>query len=125
MSGSAASRVRAVRNPIRQSFGGRAGLSRQMSRAPADSRNRLRGAWFIAYTLTPANVRFGSKADISLGPVFGQTRSFDHLVGPQYHARRDCQTERLSSLQIKYKLILGGLFNRQISRLGAFENLRG
>ena len=46
---------------------------------------------------------------------------FDHLVGSgQQTGHRDA--ERLGGLEVDHQLELGGLYNRQIGRLFAFQN---
>jgi hypothetical protein len=54
-----------------------------------------------------------------------QQTSFDHLVGSDNHRWWDCEAERLRSLQIKNELEPGRLHDRQVCRLGTFENLAG
>src|SRR5215471_835279 len=48
--------------------------------------------------------------------------SFDHLLGDREHARRDGEPERLGSFQVDNQLELGGLNDRHIGRLLAFED---
>ena len=47
---------------------------------------------------------------------------FDHLVGERQNVRRDGDAERFGSLEIDDELVLGRLLNRQVARLGAFED---
>ena len=47
---------------------------------------------------------------------------FDHLVGACKQRRRYCEAERLGGLQIKNEVERGRLYDRQIRRLGTFEN---
>src|SRR5258705_4559660 len=47
----------------------------------------------------------------------------DHLVCPLEQRLRDRQPERLRGLHIDDQLKLGGLLDRQVTRLGAFQNL--
>jgi hypothetical protein len=49
-------------------------------------------------------------------------RSFDDLVCADEQGRRNGETERLRCLHVDQKFELGWLLNRQIGRLGAFEN---
>jgi hypothetical protein len=48
--------------------------------------------------------------------------SFDHLVGEQQHGLRNVQPERLGGLEVDYEFELGRLLNRQIARVGTFQN---
>src|SRR5262245_9622239 len=48
---------------------------------------------------------------------------FDDPVCPPEHRRRDGQPESFSSLEVDDQLELGGLFDRNVSGLGASENL--
>src|SRR5262249_45864680 len=50
-------------------------------------------------------------------------RSFDHLVGGHLQCQRHFETEHLGGLEIDEKLELRRLQDRQITRLGALENL--
>src|SRR5205085_6211788 len=50
---------------------------------------------------------------------------FDHLVGLSKKRRRNRYAEGFQRLQIDHELELGGLNDRQICRLGAFENPAG
>src|SRR5205823_2493706 len=52
-------------------------------------------------------------------------RSFDHLVGAGEKGLRHRQAERLRGLNVDDQLELGRLLDRQIGRLGAFEDLAG
>ena len=49
----------------------------------------------------------------------------DHLVGAADQRQRNGEAERLGSLQVDDQLDFGGLLDRQIGRLLAFENLTG
>ena len=51
--------------------------------------------------------------------------SFDHLVGAGEQRRRHGEAEHPGSLEIDDQLDLGGLLNRQITGLFAFENAGG
>src|SRR5215472_14526005 len=48
--------------------------------------------------------------------------SLDHLIRLRQHVRRDRQTDLLGGFEIDHKFKLRRLFDRQISRLGTFEN---
>src|SRR4030095_854433 len=48
--------------------------------------------------------------------------SFNHLVGAGQQSRRHLDAERLSSPEVDGKLEFGRLLNRQVSRLGAFQD---
>jgi hypothetical protein len=48
---------------------------------------------------------------------------FDHLVGAQEEISTDRQSERSRCFEIDDKLEFGGLLNRQVGRLRAFQNL--
>ena len=48
---------------------------------------------------------------------------FDHLIRPRQHVRRNRQTDLLGGFQIDDELELFRLLHRQVSRLGAFQNL--
>ena len=61
----------------------------------------------------------------SAGKFHRGPSSFDHLVGAADQRQRNGEAERLSSLQVDDKLDFGGLLDRQIGRLLAFENLAG
>src|SRR4051812_39695264 len=50
---------------------------------------------------------------------------FDHLVSLRKKRRRNRHAEGFYRLQIDHELELGGLNDRQICRLGAFENPTG
>ena len=50
--------------------------------------------------------------------------SFEDLVGAPQDRGRDCQPECGRCLQVDSKLVMGRLFDRQIARRGAVENLR-
>ena len=50
-------------------------------------------------------------------------RLFDHLIGPGEDRLWDREAERLAGLEIDDQLKHGQLLNRQIGRLGAFEDL--
>jgi hypothetical protein len=49
--------------------------------------------------------------------------SFDHLVGAGEHAKRNCQAQRLSGLEVDHQRERGRLDNRQIGRakLGHYQ----
>jgi hypothetical protein len=47
---------------------------------------------------------------------------FDHLVGAREQRRRNFDAQRLRRLQVDDQFEFGRLLNRQISRLGTFEN---
>src|SRR5882672_2268102 len=47
---------------------------------------------------------------------------FDHLVSADKNRGRYGEAERFGSLHVDQEFELGRLFNRQIGRLGAFEN---
>ena len=46
---------------------------------------------------------------------------FDHLVGAADQRQRNGEAERLGSLQVDDQLDFGGLLDRQVGRLLAFE----
>src|SRR5262249_33053183 len=48
--------------------------------------------------------------------------SFDHVVCKGEKRGRDREAKRLCSLEVDYQFELGRLLNREIGRLGAFEN---
>jgi hypothetical protein len=48
--------------------------------------------------------------------------SFNNLVGNGEHAWRNGEAESLGGLEIYDQLILGWLHDRQVGRLGSFEN---
>ena len=48
---------------------------------------------------------------------------FDHLVGAAEQRHRKGETQRLGGLQVDHQLELCRLFDRQIGRLGAFQDL--
>src|SRR5215467_4431330 len=68
-----------------------------------------------------------------LGPDFHRldrtslrlAHSLDHLLGAGKQRRRHSDAERPGSLEIDDQLDLGGLLNRQITGLFAFENAGG
>src|SRR6266516_2972751 len=64
----------------------------------------------------PSTTRWQFSADNHLN------RSFDHFVGAREHGRRHLDAERLSSPEVDGKLEFGRLLNRQVSRLGAFQD---
>src|SRR5262249_27563344 len=49
--------------------------------------------------------------------------SFDHLIRPLKHADWNCQTDLFRRFEINDEFKLRWLLHRQISRLGAFQNL--
>ena len=53
------------------------------------------------------------------------TSSLDHLVGAGEQRRRHIKAERSRGLKIDDEFELGGLHDRQVGRLGAFEDLTG
>ena len=59
------------------------------------------------------------------GPIASQQRVllFDHLIGRSEQRRWDLKTERLGSFEINGKLEFGWLLYRQITWLGALQNL--
>src|SRR5436190_12735855 len=81
----------------------------------------------MAHSRTSANERlmpspFCATTGLSL-PQIGLL--FDHLVGLSKKRRRNRYAEGFHRLQIDHELELGGLNDRQICRLGAFENPAG
>src|SRR3954451_4672187 len=48
---------------------------------------------------------------------------FDHLVGAHQHRLRHGEAERRGGLEIDHQIELGRLLDRQVSRLGALEDL--
>ena len=44
--------------------------------------------------------------------------SLDQVIGPLQERRRDRQAEGLGGLEVDHQLELGGLFDRQVTRLG-------
>src|SRR5262249_26959972 len=98
-------------NPNRRSPRLRLGVSglwrwRQVSANPSASGRKR----------TLAKVRYRPQADI-------RVRLLDHLVRAQEQVPRNREAERLGGLHVDDKLELGRLFDRQISRLRAFEDL--
>jgi hypothetical protein len=59
-------------------------------------------------------MRLGSRSIIQL---------FNDLIRPRQQRRRDCEAEGLGGLEIDDEIELGGLLDRQATRLAAFENL--
>src|SRR5437764_8993589 len=53
----------------------------------------------------------------------GRGASFDNLVRAGEEGLRYGQAERLGGLQVDDQLEIGGLFDRQFSRVGTFEDL--
>src|SRR5438128_11769809 len=47
----------------------------------------------------------------------------DHPIRPRQHRGRDREPERLRSLEVDHQLELVGLLDRQVRRLGPFEDL--
>src|SRR6266850_3568859 len=56
-------------------------------------------------------------------PSSGHARSFDHLIRAEQERRRDREAQRLGGPQVDHELELRGLLDRQVGRLGAFEDL--
>ncbi len=48
----------------------------------------------------------------------GQHALLDHVVRSQQHCRRDCEAQRLGSLEVNHQLELRGLLDRQVAGLG-------
>src|ERR1051325_7810495 len=74
---------------------------------------------------SPRNRHPASRIRYSATDAPNRGRSLDHLVGARQEGLRDRQAERLGGLQIDHQLEFGGLFDRQIGRLGALEDLSG
>src|SRR5262245_604526 len=53
----------------------------------------------------------------------GLRLSVDHLIRPQQQRRRDGEVERFSGLEVDHQLELGGLLDREVTWLGAPQNL--
>ena len=86
--------------------------------------------------LRPSDARYGRQRGSARGQmqkiVGGEVSSrplsaalLDHLVGAADQRQRNGEAERLGSLQVDDQLDFGGLLDRQIGRLLAFENLAG
>src|SRR2546421_12523691 len=77
----------------------------------------LRTQWSLAVE--------GPSLSILSEPRDGISRagSLDHLVGAQEEISTDRQSERSRCFEIDDKLEFGGLLNRQVGRLRAFQNL--
>ena len=76
----------------------------------------------IGQNENPARIglcRLPPAADISLP----SSSLLDHLVGAQQERFGDCQAERLGSREIEDELEFGGLFDWDIARFRATENL--
>src|SRR5262249_17463043 len=78
----------------------------------------------------PAHVRFAPESGLlqcnSLCPLWarsGHRRSLDQLVGEPEQLRWHCNTECFGCFEVDNKGKLTWLFDRQISRFGAFEDL--
>src|SRR5262245_66573739 len=58
--------------------------------------------------------------------ALGQKRTlcclFDHLVGAREQRRRNCEAERLCSLEVDYQLVLVRRLHREVGRLLTFKN---
>src|SRR6516162_6686559 len=59
-------------------------------------------------------------SDAARGP---STPSFNHLVGAQQERLRDRQAERLGGGQVDDEIELGGLLDRDVTRLRSAQNL--
>ena len=51
--------------------------------------------------------------------------SFNHTVGAQQNGLRNGDAQRLGGLQVDHQLVVGGLLDRNVARLRAFENAGG
>jgi hypothetical protein len=54
-----------------------------------------------------------------------ETALFDHLVGESQHFRGDVEVQCLRRLEVDHQLQFGRLHNRQIGRLGTFQDFAG
>src|SRR5439155_9780873 len=50
-------------------------------------------------------------------------RLLNHRIRPPQQRRWNRQAERLGGLEVDHQVELGGLFDRQVPRLGAFQDL--
>src|SRR5262249_55526371 len=85
----------------------------------------MRRPWRICATW---NVRPWARSATSRWPATarrcgGIPSSLNHIVGPQKDRRRYCDIERLRSLQIDEGVEFCRLFDRQITRLCALQNI--
>src|SRR5262249_55414478 len=88
----------------------------------------LRPSWVVLRSAarhrnTPASA--DSKADVHrlIAPALGGAFSLDYFVDNQQKFTGQCQSECLGSLEVDDEFVLGRLFDRQIGRFGALENL--
>src|SRR4029450_11172231 len=90
---------------------------------PTRVRSRLRPTRRKAATMGSALRSFARQGHL-VGRVIGRPRrtSLNHLVGAGQQSRRHLDAERLSSPEVDGKLEFGRLLNRQVSRLGAFQD---
>src|SRR5262245_53547323 len=64
---------------------------------------------------------------MSDGPIAGSCSPskgslFDHLVGCSEQRRRNCEAERLCSLEVDHQLVLVRRLHREVGRLLTFKN---
>jgi hypothetical protein len=76
----------------------------------------------------PSRFRFASESGIGRRDTvlsvhaLARMNLFDHLIGASEERRRHGQTECLGRLHVNNQLEFGRLLNRQIGRLGTFED---
>ena len=106
----------------------RARRERPRNRRAAEQRDELAPFQLIelhSIPLPAVGVRFASESVIRQSPQCpdcSRKRLFDHLVGARENRDRHVEAERLRGPKIDHQLELGGVLDRQIGSLFAFEN---